>query len=371
MIKMDAAVLWATNEDWSVEEVELDGPREGEVLVRYIASGLCHSDDHGRTGDMPIALPTVGGHEGAGIVEEVGPGVRGLNVGDHVVATFIPSCGRCKWCAIGRQNLCDLGAMITTGTQLDGSFRRRARGQELRALAMVGTFAPYGTVSEAALVKIDNDIPLERACLLGCGVPTGWGSAVNTAAVQPGDTVVVVGCGGIGTSAIQGARIAGAEKIIAVDIKADKKEKVQQLGATHFASSMDEAHALVAELTRGVMADSAILTVGVVHGEMIGQILGLIRKAGTAVLTGIAPMAEVQATLPMMEMALFQKSLKGSLFGEANPRADIPRLLGLYREGLLQLDDMVTTEYKLTDVNQGYADMLAGRNIRGVIRHEH
>lgn len=370
-MKMDAAVLWATGEDWHVEEVELDGPREGEVLVRYVASGLCHSDDHGRTGDMPISLPTVGGHEGAGIVEEVGPNVRGLAPGDHVVATFIPSCGRCVWCARGRQNLCDLGAMITLGTQVDGTTRRRARGEDIRALAGVGTFAPYGTVSEAALVRIEPDIPLDRACLVGCGVTTGWGSAVNTAAVQPGDTVVVVGCGGIGSSAIQGARIAGAETIVAVDVVASKKEQVERLGATHFASSVEEAHDLVGELTRGVMADSAILTVGVVHGEMIGQVLGMVRKAGTAVLTGIAPMTENQATLPMMEMALFQKSLKGSLFGEANARSDIPRLLSLYQRGLLQLDDMVTSEYKLADVNQGYADMLSGRNVRGVIRHQH
>lgn len=370
-MKMDAAVLWATNEDWSVEEIELDGPKVGEVLVRYVASGLCHSDDHGRTGDMPISLPTVGGHEGAGVVEEVGPEVHSLKPGDHVVATFIPSCGRCRWCASGRQNLCDLGALIMAGTQVDGTFRRRARGQDLGALAMVGTFAPYGTVSENALIKIDDDISLERACLVGCGVTTGWGSAVNTAAVQPGDTVVVVGCGGIGTSAIQGAKIAGAENIIAVDIQASKKEKVQQLGATHFASSFEEAQELVGEVTRGVMADSAILTVGVVRGEMIGQLLGLIRKAGTAVLTGIAPMTETHAALPMMEMALFQKSLKGSLFGEANARADVPRLLSLYRNGLLQLDEMVTTEYKLAEVNQGFADMLAGKNIRGIIQHQH
>jgi S-(hydroxymethyl)glutathione dehydrogenase/alcohol dehydrogenase len=370
-MKMEAAVLWETGQNWSVEEVELDPPRAGEVLVRYAASGLCHSDDHARTGDMPIALPVVGGHEGAGVVEEAGPGVTWLKPGDHVVATFIPGCGRCRWCASGHGNLCDQGAMIMAGAQVDGSFRRHARGQDVRALAMLGTFAPYGTVSETALVKIDDDIPVDIASLLGCGVTTGFGSAVNTAGVRPGDTVVVIGCGGIGGSAIQGARIAGAERIIAVDIAAKKKEKLIGLGATHFVTSFDEAAELVGSLTRGVMADAAILTVGVVHGEMVARTLSLVRKAGTAVITGIAPAAETTAAISLMELTLFQKSLKGSLFGAANPRADIPRLLSLYREGQLKLEEMVTAEYKLADINQGYADMLAGRNIRGLIRHQH
>lgn len=369
-MKINAAVLWSTGDPWSVEEIELLGPREGEVLVRWVASGLCHSDDHIRTGDMPVALPSVGGHEGAGIVEDVGPGVTDLAPGDHVVAAYIPACGRCRWCSTGRQNLCDLGAMIGTGTQLDGTARRRARGQPLRAAALLGTFAEYGTVAEAALIKIDVDVSLDRACLLGCGVTTGWGAAVNTAAVQPGDTVVVVGCGGIGTSAVLGARMAGAEQIIAVDIAAYKRDRLLELGATHFATSTAEAHDLVRDLTRGVMADSAILAVGVARGDMIAPLLGLVRKAGTAVLTALSPSTEQHAAIPLMEMTLYQKSLRGSLFGEANPRADIPRLLSLYRSGLLDLDKLVTAEYTLADVNQGFADMLAGHNIRGIIRHQ-
>jgi NDMA-dependent alcohol dehydrogenase len=370
-MKMNAAILWDFQQDWSVEEVDLDGPQEGEVLVSFEATGLCHSDHHVRTGDLPAPLPIVGGHEGAGIVQEVGPAVTSLKAGDHVVASFIPACGRCRWCATGHQNLCDQGAMILTGTQLDGTYRRRAQGRDVGAASLLGTFAQYGTVPETSVVKIDDDIPLSRACLLGCGVTTGWGSAVNTAGVSPGDTVVVIGFGGIGSGAVQGARLAGAEKIVVVDIAEGKRDKAFQFGATHFTNSMSEATALVAELTRGVMADSALLTVGVAAGPMIGEALDIVRKGGAVVLTALAPVTDVTPTLPMTMFTLFQKRLLGSLYGEANPRADIARLLSLYREGKLLLDETVTAEYKLNDINEAYDDMLAGRNIRGVIVHDH
>jgi len=370
-MKTTAAILWEYGSDWTVEEIDLDPPGAGEVLVSWEATGLCHSDEHIRTGDLPFPLPMIGGHEGAGIVREVGPGVVGLAPGDHVVASFLPACGRCRFCSTGHQNLCDLGAMIMAGTQLDGTYRRRARGQDIGVMSLVGTFSQYGSVPEASIVKIDDDVPLTRACLLGCGVTTGWGSAVNTAGVQPGDTVVVIGFGGIGSGAVQGARIAGAEKIVVVEPVAEKRDKAIQFGATHFAGSLPEATALVAELTRGVMADSAILTVGLVEGSMIEDAVNIIRKGGAVVLTALATMTDNQATLSMMMFTLFQKRLLGSLYGEANPRADIPRLLSLYREGKLLLDETVTHEYKLAEVNEGYGDMRAGRNIRGVILHDH
>jgi S-(hydroxymethyl)glutathione dehydrogenase/alcohol dehydrogenase len=371
-MKTNSAVLWGVNEEWSVEDVELDPPQQGEVLISFEATGLCHSDHHVRTGDLAGAiLPMIGGHEGAGIVEEVGPGVRGLSVGDHVVTSFLPACGACRWCATGHQNLCDLGALILLGPQADGTFRRRARGKDVGIMSGVGSFSQYGTLSEASVVKIDDDLPLSRACLLGCGVTTGWGSAVNTADVSPGDTVVVIGCGGIGSGAIQGARLAGAEKIVVVDLLESKRDKAFEFGATHFVTSVPEATSLVAELTRGVMADSALLTMGVLEGPMIGDALNIVRKGGAVVMTAIASMADVTPTLPMAFMTLFQKRLLGSLYGEANPRADIPRLLSLYREGKLLLDETVTAEYKLNDINEAYDDMLAGRNIRGVIIHDH
>jgi S-(hydroxymethyl)glutathione dehydrogenase/alcohol dehydrogenase len=261
--------------------------------------------------------------------------------------------------------------MLLTGTQLDGTYRRRVRDRDVGAACLLGTFAQYGSVPETSLVKIDDDFPLSRACLLGCGVTTGWGSAVNTADVSPGDTVVVIGCGGIGSGAIQGARLAGAEKIVVVDIAESKRDKAFQFGATHFATSIAEATALVGDLTRGVMADSALLTVGLAEGPMIGDALNIVRKGGAVVLTALASITDVTPTLPMAMFTLFQKRLLGSLYGEANPRADIHRLLNLYREGKLLLDETVTAEYKLNDINEGFDDMLAGRNIRGVIVHDH
>jgi Zn-dependent alcohol dehydrogenase len=184
--------------------VELDEPREHEVLVRMGAAGLCHSDDHFATGDIPVGhLPFCGGHEGAGVIEAVGPGVRGLAVGDHVVTSFIPSCGRCRWCASGQQNLCDNGALMLEGCQLDGSFRMHLDGHDVGRAGLVSTFADYSVMPEWSCIKIPEDVPLDIAALLGCGVPTGWGSAVNAAAVSPGDVVIVMGVGGIGVNAVQ------------------------------------------------------------------------------------------------------------------------------------------------------------------------
>lgn len=365
-----AGVLWERHGKWSVESIELDPPKAGEVLVHFVATGLCHSDEHGRNGDMPmIEIPCVGGHEGAGIVEEVGPGVVDLKPGDHVVATFVPSCGTCRWCSTGRQSLCDLGAHIMPGLMLDGTSRLHARGQDLRSTTMLGTFAERNVVSRQSLIKIDEDVPLNRACLLGCGVTTGWGSAVYGAQVQQGDTVVVVGCGGIGSSAIQGSRIAGAANVVAVDVVPGKKEIVEKLGATHFVTSVAEAHELVGRLTRGVGADSAMLTVGVAAGSMIGEFVAMVRKAGTAVITSAAPASDTTVTMSLLETALLGKTIRGVLFGNANARADIPRLVELYRSGQLLLDEMVTTTYKLDEVEQGFVDMLGGKNIRGVIEH--
>ncbi|NMO02937.1 NDMA-dependent alcohol dehydrogenase [Gordonia sp. TBRC 11910] len=370
-MKARAAILWERNTEWSVEDIDLDDPKDHEVLVKVVASGLCHSDDHAVTGDLPISIPIIGGHEGAGVVEAVGPGVVGVAPGDHVVMSFIPSCGKCRWCATGHSNLCDLGAHMLGGTQLDGTARAHARGTDVGSLAMLGTFANYTVVPENSVIKIDSDIPLDRACLVGCGVTTGWGSAVNTGEIEPGDTVVVVGIGGIGGSAVQGARMAGARNIVAVDLEPSKEELAKRIGATHFVGSVDEVNTLVGELTLGVMADVAILTVGVVDGDMLQPMVGLARKAGKVVVTGVAPATQIDAKVSLFEVTMWQKQIRGSLFGEANPRSDIPRLLALYKSGQLLLDEMVTREYPLDQINDGYADMKSGRNLRGVIIHEH
>jgi S-(hydroxymethyl)glutathione dehydrogenase/alcohol dehydrogenase len=238
-------------------------------------------------------------------------------------------------------------------------------------MSLLGTFGRHAVVHEASAVKIDPDIPLEIAALVSCGVTTGWGSAVYVGGVRPGDTVVVVGVGGIGTGAVQGARLAGAEQIIAVDPVAFKRETALKLGATAAAASMEEAQPLVAELTRGRMAEVAILTVGVADGGMISPLLGLVGKNGRAVVTSITPHYEQTVQLPLMEFTLFQKQLLGTVFGGANPHADIPRLLRLYQRGLLDLESMITNRYSLDEINRGYEDLLAGRNIRGLIVHEH
>jgi NDMA-dependent alcohol dehydrogenase len=370
-MKTKAAILWQTGEPWSVEEIDLDPPREREVLVRIEAAGLCHSDDHVRVGDGFAVLPTIGGHEGAGVIEEVGPGIDHLAVGDHVVFSFLPACGRCRWCSIGRQNLCDYGEFLMKGEMISGGYRAHAQGKDVGTLSLLGTFSERTVVHETSVIKIDNDVPLDRAALLGCGVPTGWGSSVYIGRVQPGETVVVVGIGGIGSNALQGARIAGAKNIVAVDPVEFKRDQAKIFGATHTAASMEEAKGLVAELTRGVMADVAVCTIGIVEGEMIQPLTDLISKGGRAVLTGMARNVQTDVTLGLQLFSLFEKTLYGTVYGGCNPRSDIPRLASLYKAGKLRLDELITRTYSLDQVNEGYADMLAGKNIRGVIVNEH
>ncbi len=367
-MKTKAAVLWELNAPWSIEDIELDAPGPNEVLVKLAASGMCHSDEHLVTGDLPFELPIIGGHEGAGVVQAVGPGVSWVQPGDHVVFGFIPSCGRCPSCSTGHQNLCDLGQFLATGKQIsDQTSRHHSNGKDVGIMCLLGTFAQHTVVNEASCIKIDKDVPLDRACLLGCGVVTGWGSSVYAAEVAPGDTVVVVGIGGIGANAVQGARLAGAKQIVAIDPIEFKREKAMEFGATHTANSMTEAVPLLQELTRGTMANKVIMTMGVGSGQLIGEAMALTAKRGRVVVTNIHPALEYGASMSMLDLTLMEKQLVGSLFGSGNPRADIPKLLDLYREGQLDLDGLVTRTYALKDVNEGYRAMRDGENIRGVI----
>ncbi|HEY1281339.1 MAG TPA: NDMA-dependent alcohol dehydrogenase [Acidimicrobiales bacterium] len=370
-MKTKAAVLWEVGKDWSVEEIELDPPKAGEVLVKLAASGMCHSDEHLVTGDLPFALPIIGGHEGAGVVQEVGEGVTWLQPGDHVVFGFIPSCGRCPSCSTGHQNLCDLGAALGLGMQItDGTARHHAQGKDIGLMCLLGTFSHHTVVNEASCIKIEDDVPLDRACLLGCGVVTGWGSAVYAAAVQPGETVVVAGIGGIGANAIQGAKLAGAKRIIAIDPLENKREKAMDFGATHTAESFDAALPLVTDITFGTMANKVILTLGVGNGELLASALALAAKGGRVVVTNVHPATEMTANVSLLDLTLMEKQVVGSLFGSGNPRYDIPKLLGLYREGQLDLDGLVSRTYTLDEVNVGYQDMRDGKNIRGVMVYE-
>ncbi len=377
-----AAILWEQHADWSVEDITLDDPKAGEVKVELAASGLCHSDEHLVTGDMVLdpeiakmmglaQFPVIGGHEGAGTVVEVGPGVTSLAVGDHVALGFIPACGRCPSCARGWQHLCDLGAFLLAGRQVtDLTARHHAKdGTDLGLMCCLGTFSPVTVVSEASCIKLTDDIPLDKAALVGCGVTTGWGAAVNAANVQPGETVVVVGIGGVGANALQGASYAGARHVIAVDPVAFKHEQAPIFGATHCVSSFEEAQALVGELTWGANADKVIITTGQVTGDMIAPAMSLLAKGGRCVVVSVADINAGQVDLNLFDLTLQRKELVGCIFGNANPRRDIPRLLRLYMEGQLKLDELVTTEYDLDGVNQGYQDMRDGKNIRGMIKY--
>ncbi|MCL4312890.1 MAG: NDMA-dependent alcohol dehydrogenase [Actinobacteria bacterium] len=367
-----AAVLREVGAWWSIEEVDLGAPKAHEVMVKLRASGLCHSDDHLRTGDTRIELPVIGGHEGAGVVVELGPAVENVAVGDHVVLSFIPSCGHCWMCSTGHQNLCDLGAHALEGPAIsDGTYRVTSKGQGIGRFCQLGTFSPYVTVHEASVVKVDPTIPLDVAALVGCGVPTGYGSAVYAAQVQPGDTCVVVGIGGVGINAVQGARIAGAEIIVAVDPVEMKHSMAQQCGATHVTDSIEKALDIVRELTLGRMADSAILTVGIPSGDQVQSLLQLVKKNGRAVVTAVAPWQTTEVSLNLQEFVNYQKQLIGVMFGWSNPRYDIPRILRLYQHGKLFLDQLITHRYSLDQINDGYRDLLEGRNLRGLIDYEY
>jgi NDMA-dependent alcohol dehydrogenase len=370
-MQTQAAVLWDYGQDWEIDELTLDDPKEGELLVRLAASGLCHSDEHVRIGDLPMeALPAIGGHEGAGVVEVVGPGVRNVAEGDHIVLSFIPVCGRCHWCAIGRENLCEQGAGIQVGLQSDGTSRHHVRGQDARLMCMLGTFSPYTVVREESVVKIDEDIPLDKAALVGCGVTTGVGTAVYGAQVGAGDTVVVFGVGGVGANAVQGARLAGATRIIAIDPAPFNREQAGKFGATHMFASAEEALEPLADMTRGELASAALVTVDVTTPKVVADAVSVVGKGGKVALTSLPPMTATELQFPIFELIAYEKQLIGCLFGHSNPRADIPRLLSLYRDGKLMLDELVTRTYTLDDINEGYEAMRTHKNIRGLVLYD-
>ena len=383
-MKCQGAVLRGVGRDWEVEEITLDPPREGEVLVKMAVAGLCHSDDHFTTGDMvptpdmvalmeatgaavPEYFPMLGGHEGAGVVEEVGPGVRSVQPGDHVALSFIAACGVCRWCVSGMTYLCDNGAMMLAKEMVtDGTTRRHVGDEDLTAMAQLGTFAEYAVLAEESVIKIDESIPLDAASLVSCGVTTGWGSGTVGVGTQPGDTVVVVGTGGVGINAVQGARAAGAAAVIAVDPVDFKRDSAKFFGATDTSPSIEEAFPLVQELTNGVMADRVVLTPSVLPPEMVLPALMLTRKGGTCLITGV-PKFEVNM-VPLLLVDLLQscKTLKGLIYGGLNPRASMPMLLSMYRNGHLKLDELVTRRYRLDQINEATRDMREGRNIRGI-----
>ncbi len=367
-----AAILRERNAPWSVEEIELDPPKAGEVLVKMVATGICHSDEHVVTGDLAGVTPEppiIGGHEGAGIVMEVGPGVSTLAVGDHVVFSFVPACGRCVSCVTGHSNICDMGIHFVPGLQISDSTSRHhdADGADLTLMCLLGTFAEHTVVNEASAIKVDSNWPLDRACLLGCGITTGYGSAVNVAKVEPGEFVAVVGVGGIGAGAIQGARLSGARVIAAIDPSEFKREQAKIFGATHTYSSIQEALGDLATSTWGRGFDTTILCAGVGSSEIVGEAFWLGGKGGKLVVTNIHPTSEQTVAIPMSLFTLLDRKMFGTIFGSGNARADVPKLMELYTQGFIQLDEVVTRTYSLDEINDAFDAMRNAENVRGVI----
>jgi S-(hydroxymethyl)glutathione dehydrogenase/alcohol dehydrogenase len=346
-----------------VESVAVDPPKRGEVTVKMGACGVCHSDLSAINGTIALPLPLVLGHEAAGVVEEAGEGVSGIAKGDHVVFSFIYMCGKCRFCVSGRPVLClEQGKALTT--PLEGTPRvHDAAGKPLGIFSGCGTMAEYATVSAENLIRIDPKIPMEVAALVGCAVTTGVGAVFNTAKVEPGSSVAVFGCGGVGLSAIQGARIAGAGRVIAIDTLQPKLEMAKKFGATDLVLFDDDCVKTLKKITGGG-PDYAFECVG--SGDLAGVAYRAIRRGGVAVVVGVARATENTA-LRTMTLVFEEKTLTGSYFGSCVPRVDFPRMLGLYLGGSLKLDEMITRRYPIDEAPQAFADLVSGKNARGVI----
>ncbi|MGV0837554.1 NDMA-dependent alcohol dehydrogenase [Mycolicibacterium thermoresistibile] len=372
-MRTHAAVLWEAPGRWQIEELEVGEPGRGDVQIRIEAAGLCHSDYAFNTGDSPVQyFPWIGGHEGAGVVTAVGADVRSVAVGDHVVTVFIPSCGVCRWCSSGQGNLCDEGARIMALGSGEEQFRiRTTSGQGVGQTALLGTFSQWTSVPEQSVIKIPDDVPFNAACLLACGVPTGWGAAVNAGNVSPGDVVVVMGTGGIGMNSVQGAKHAGAAHILAIDPSDYKQAQALEFGATESYADIGAASARLAELTNGQGADVTLVSVDLLTSDIAAAAVESVRKAGTVVITSLGRGGIGSIPVDLMMFPLYQKRIQGSLFGAQPPRVAVPRLLELYRSGDLKIDELVTQTYRLEDINEAYEDVQQGKVIRPVIDMAH
>jgi S-(hydroxymethyl)glutathione dehydrogenase/alcohol dehydrogenase len=352
---MKAAVLREVNKPLVIEQISIDDPGPGQVLVKTAATGACHSDLHFMEGLWPSPIPVVLGHEAAGVVEEVGPGVDYVQPGDHVVLLFVPFCGTCRFCTTGHPNLCGQGRARQGKLHIGD--------QDVAPFASMSSFAEYMLVPEGGVVKIRKDVPLDRAALVGCGVMTGVGAAINTAQVQPGTTCAVIGTGGVGLNVIQGCALAGAERIIAVDIHPNKLEMAREFGATHFVdASKENAVAKVRELTDGG-SDYAFEVIGL--PAAITQAFDMVRRGGEAIIVGMAP-AGSEATISATAF-LAEKVLKGCSYGSTRPRYDMPRLIDLYMAGKLKLDELVSRTYPLEGINDAFAALKNGEVARSVM----
>ena len=356
----------------SSERLARDAPGATEVMVRVAAVGLCRTDYHVMRGERRVAMrPMVLGHEASGIVETVGAAVDGIRPGDHVVLTFIPGCGQCHWCRRGLHHLCARGAGITQGPQLDGSYRRRdLQGNAVGAFCMIGGFAERTVVDQASVVVIDRDIPFDLASLVACGVTAGVGAARHRARVRPGETVLVVGCGGDGMNVVQGARLCGAGQIIAADIVQAKLDWAREFGATDTVNAQGEALTeAVLQRTGGIGVDHSFVCID--PPATLPSAFRATARGGNVVVTALTPDSVTEIRIPPLELFVTQKAIMGSVYGFASPRRQIPELLALYRAGALKLRQLITRTYRLDEINAGYADLEAGRNLRGVVVFDH
>lgn len=365
-MKAKAAVLFEIGQKLEIREVEVQKPQAGEVLIRMAAGGVCHSDLHVMTGHLIAALPAILGHEGSGIVEDVGPGATSVRPGDHVIPLWRLSCGECEYCTGGRPALCPAGTEIRmTGRLQDGTTRFKLDGKEIKHFAGVSSFSEYSVVPEKAVVKIPNDLPLERAALLGCAVITGVGAAINAARVKPGSSVAVFGAGGVGLNVIQGAAIAGAEKIIAVDLLENKLEYARRFGATHTVNaSAGNPVEQVRALTGGRGVDYAFEVIGL--PTTMRQAYDSLAKRGMAVVVGVTPMT-TEVSVPVMSLVFEERVLTGSVYGSSRPRLDILKLIDLYRAGKLKLDELLTRTYPFEQINAAYEALERGEVARSVV----
>lgn len=366
-MRIQAAVLRATSSPLSVETLELAAPQAGEVLIDMKASGVCHSDWHVVTGDSVVDLPVVLGHEGSGIVAELGRGVEGLEVGDHVALSWIPFCGSCRACQHGHTNLCRVFLpALWAGTMLDGTRRLTdANGDPVHHLSAISTWATHSVVPAVSCVRMP-DVPYEISALIGCGVTTGVGAALNRAKVHPGSTVAVFGAGGVGLSIVMGAVLSGATKIIVIDLNADKEALAHGVGATHFVATGDGADPLeaVLEITEGVGADYAFDAVG--HTGIESQLIATVAQFGTAVMVGF-PKAGSTFAIDPAQIIRDEKVLTGSIFGSAHTHRDFVHYAELYADGRLPLDQLITGRYQLDQINEACDEMLNGNAGRGVL----
>ena len=367
-MKSRAAVAVAAGKPLEITDVDLDGPREGEVLVEIKATGVCHTDQFTLSGADPEGLfPAILGHEGAGVVVDVGQGVTSVKQGDHVIPLYTPECRTCDYCKSGKTNLCQaIRETQGQGVMPDGTSRFSSQGEKLFHYMGTSTFSNFTVLPEIALAKVREDAPFEKICYIGCGVTTGIGAVLNTANVQPGDTVVVFGLGGIGLNVVQGARMADAGMIVGVDINPGRKDIAEKFGMTHFVDPAGVEGDLVpylVDLTRGG-ADYSFECIGNV--DVMRQALECCHKGwGTSIIIGVAPAGAEISTRPFQLVT--GRNWRGTAFGGARGRTDVPKIVDWYMEGKINIDDLITHTMGLDKINDAFELMRAGKSIRSVI----